>query len=280
MPPAQSTLRTRLRTSSVGETAYYYRSRFRVRRMSSELGKITSKPKGVFILGMHRSGTSSLAGMLGSCGLYLGNVSQYRRTNKKGHQEGRASWVNEELLRANGGTWYSPIAVERVPPKYQTLVDECYLELAIGAYRAGYSRWAIKDPRMLFCLPAWSGKEASFVATFRHPAKVVSSLLARQERYVEKQGDPWELWYQYNSRLLSLYLANPFPIVNFDWDAERYRTAVQNIARDLDLNPEQESFFEPGLVNQGCPGEISVPECRMLYEQLESIADTEERRHL
>lgn len=65
----------------------------------------------VAILGMHRSGTSLLAGTLQECGLDLGAVSTAAAANEKGNRE---SWLlmalHEDLLRQAGGAWDRPPA--------------------------------------------------------------------------------------------------------------------------------------------------------------------------
>jgi len=43
----------------------------------------------ILILGMHRSGTSCLAGCLEEAGLYLGDVNLKAGFNKKGNRENR-----------------------------------------------------------------------------------------------------------------------------------------------------------------------------------------------
>jgi hypothetical protein len=50
----------------------------------------------VFILGMHRSGTSCLAGSLERCGLFLGDVSRSNVSNPRGTHE------LSEVRRAHG----------------------------------------------------------------------------------------------------------------------------------------------------------------------------------
>ena len=48
----------------------------------------TVRPKPLLILGMHRSGTSCLAGMLRDAGVFMGEVSEANAYNRKGNLEG------------------------------------------------------------------------------------------------------------------------------------------------------------------------------------------------
>jgi len=64
----------------------------------------------IFILGMHRSGTSMVTGILNKCGLYLGsNLLMGARDNPTGHFEDRRFInLNNQILKRNGGSWHNP----------------------------------------------------------------------------------------------------------------------------------------------------------------------------
>lgn len=134
-------------------------------------------PRAVAILGMHRSGTSLLAGTLEECGLDLGDVNTFSPANRKGNRE---SWLltalHEDLLRAAGGGWRAP--PER-PVSWGPLHRKIR-DLYIGQFAAS-PVWGFKDPRLLFCLEGWlevlPGLE--LVGVFRHPLEVAWSLVRR-----------------------------------------------------------------------------------------------------
>lgn len=235
-------------------------------------------PTGVLIVGMHRSGTSCLAGMLRQYGLFLGDVSQKSRFNPKGNQE---SWevrdIDEQLLNAQGGSWYHPVEVKTIPS---------LLSLRILRFRRQMENqlkpWGIKDPRLLFCMDAWRLLPDRLVGTFRHPATVKESLVQRNK---EKQ-DPitisdWEaLWFQYNRQLVDLYCRQPFPVVDFDWEEQRYQRMVALIAGWLNLPGNNQDFFDPSLIHhrKNSGQQIENPECRALYQQLLVISQQEEEK--
>lgn len=79
----------------------------------------TEKSQCVIVLGMHRSGTSTLSGTLLEVGLHLGSVldSKFAR-NPKGLQEAPSIlFMHENLLGANGGSWHQPPdQIEWFPP--------------------------------------------------------------------------------------------------------------------------------------------------------------------
>lgn len=225
----------------------------------------------VVILGMHRSGTSSLAGSLEACGLYLGEVSQYNRHNTKGNREHRfVISLNDQLLTANGGSW------DRPP---ETMVWDQEMAAQRDAWvrrqrQPDRSRWGFKDPRTLLTLPFWLEGLAhvQLVGTYRHPDSVVKSLASRGSIDVV-QG--MFLWRFYNRKLLETWDRTPFPIVSFDANAEQYRDSLKKLARYLQL-PDCEDgndFFESSLRHQehGHAEEFMEDEDRRIYERLEVI---------
>jgi len=62
-----------------------------------------------FVLGMHRSGTSYLTGILEEAGLWLGEVTRVSTFNAKGNRESPPLMrLNDAVLAANGGSWHCP----------------------------------------------------------------------------------------------------------------------------------------------------------------------------
>jgi hypothetical protein len=234
--------------------------------------------RGVFVLGMHRSGTSALTGMLAGYGLDLGpvassSVADPAAANPRGNQEDReVRDVNEGLLDANGGSWHEPPRVRRIPWLLRTRVRQLERRLSRAP-----RRWGIKDPRTLLCDVLWQGIDADRVGTFRHPANVVASLVRRhpgRHTLVE-----WEaLWRTYNERLLERYRERTFPIVDFDWPAQRYCAAVERVARSLGLAADGEDFFDETFRRNTDLVEIRNPETRKLYARLVASAETEEQK--
>ena len=63
----------------------------------------------VAVLGMHRSGTSWLAGSLQEQGLELGAVNEQAAHNAKGNRENdEIAALHGAVLRDSGGSWDSP----------------------------------------------------------------------------------------------------------------------------------------------------------------------------
>lgn len=251
--------------------------------------RLRSNPISVFILGMHRSGTSCLTGILNENGLYIGDHSTKDFDNKKGNQESfNVNRFNETLLNYNNATWYSPQHIKYVPVSIKYSIEKYRLKMLWKTLQASNTIWGLKDPRMLFCWSAWIEEDTTFIGTFRHPKKVALSL---QKRYQQRKDkilsqfnliDWEELWFKYNVELISLYQKKSFPIVNFDWQPTRYKRAVNNIVKQLGLAKlsEDSSFFDRSLINQDSCDEITNIEHQKIYSQLIEIAEFEESKYL
>lgn len=226
---------------------------------------------GILILGMHRSGTSSLTGSLQQRGLRLGKVRTSNPFNPKGNREhGMVIALNDEVLAASGGAWDSPPAEISWSRRLTRRRDRLLASLS----RPPTAPWGFKDPRTLLTLPFWEQGLVDYraVGTFRHPLAVAQSLHARQGMAIE-QG--LRLWCAYNTRLLERYGREPFPLVCFDASPPDYERSVSRIANALGLADcgTDESFFEASLRHQGgsFTGLPLSEECQKIYDRLGSI---------
>lgn len=225
----------------------------------------------IFVLGMHRSGTSCLAGSLQQRGLHLGEVYESRPHNLKGNRENQEVMdLNNEVLAYSDGSWDCPPSHLRWNRTSADKRDAILHEL--GGQSTG--SWGFKDPRTLLTLPFWREYliEPRLVGTFRNPAQVTRSLRARNTRMSVAQC--LELWCAYNNRLLELHTQSPFPVVSFDLDEADYRRTVDTIARDLGLtNPVSDEFFERDLRTADPVTDVELPDTvKVVYEQLMEAA--------
>ncbi|MCB1006324.1 MAG: hypothetical protein KDB35_19225 [Acidimicrobiales bacterium] len=220
----------------------------------------------VAVLGMHRSGTSSLAGSLEEAGLHLGEVVTRADHNRKGNRESLAVRdLNDRLLEHNGGAWDRP-------PAHLVWDDDFRTQrTAVIAAHAADWRWGFKDPRTLLTLPFWQEAlpDLDLVGTFRHPLAVAASL-ERRDGLAPESG--LRLWAAYNERLLAVHVAAPFPLVSFDLPTDDYVAAVRSMARALDL-PGEPGFFSEELRHHGPVADAELPaEVASLYRRLQDLA--------
>ena len=141
------------------------------------------------VLGMHRSGTSALAGTFSQLGLSLGDelMPATADANPKGYFEHMGVvQVHERLLAAFGMDWADPRPLPeswlRHPATRQARAE---LEALLQPLLAGGDTVVIKDPRTCRFVPLWRellaglGVQAHFAFIARHPVEVAASLRRR-----------------------------------------------------------------------------------------------------
>ena len=98
----------------------------------------------VCILGMHRNGTSCLAGCLEERGLNLGDVVNTAPHNRKGNQENlELRAINDAVLTQSGGAWDNPPEVLSGDDDLRQRRDRHI------AANSSVETWGFKDPRTL-----------------------------------------------------------------------------------------------------------------------------------
>ena len=206
------------------------------------------------MLGMHRSGTSCLVGLLEQTGVFLGDVSRKNPSNAKGNGENsRIMALHEDLLKVNDGTWEAPPGAVSWPRDLKARRDEI-----IASYRDS-ALWGFKDPRTLLTLEGWiealPGLE--LVGIFRHPLAVAESLRRRNGFSIEKGLG---LWSTYNDRLLRYQERYGFPVVCFD--AEGLTDLVARLATSLGLPPATGplDFYQAELRHAAPDSDALVPD--------------------
>lgn len=164
---------------------------------------------GVVVLGMHRSGTSMLSGLLVTSAGYKvgGPLIGAAFDNAKGFFE-RVDVVlqNDEFFTLQGMYWGANLLGYDWE---KALKDK---ESGAATFRQGErglkflnnpdsSPWLQKDPRMCITLKTWIKllkKEPAIVFTYRHPLEVAMSLQKREENFELEHG--LRIWIIYNMR--------------------------------------------------------------------------------
>lgn len=224
--------------------------------------------KVICVLGMHRSGTSCLAGSLEEAGVYLGEVQRNNPYNKKGNCEHlKIMELHDDLFTENGGSWDNPPQQVVWSSKHKSLRDEIIRE-----YK-NVPLWGFKDPRVLFTLEGWFEvlPRIALVGTFRHPFAVARSLQERNKFPLEKG---FQIWSVYNCRLLDHHSRQEFPIISFDLHQSIYKEKLGVLLPMLGLlyPPNEFLFFEDNL-RHGQYDNVSLPvTIQNLYEKLLSLA--------
>lgn len=223
----------------------------------------------VCVLGMHRSGTSCLAGSLQQVGLSLGEAHTWNPHNKKGNRENQSFVdLHDTILAANGGAWdrppHKPVWNEEHREQARALLHQFAMEPVFG----------FKDPRALIVLDGWREvyPAAEFVGIFRHPNAVASSLARRD-------GTPrWaglSLWHTYNKALYAQYCKSPFPILCFDDDEAVLDEKIFKVAAGMGLRdkPDEDKFYSSELKSTTDLSRPRLPwKVGRLYKKLKKVS--------
>jgi hypothetical protein len=178
-------------------------------KAASETAVAAYRP-GVIVLGMHRSGTSALGGLINKMGLKTGGpLIQAGEDNKKGFFERIDVVLQDDYLMQRQKVHYSHNTY-----KYDALVGIRDVLNDDGSFFKEGNRglaflnnpdsypWMLKDPRLCITLRTWLPLLKFIPAilfTYRHPMDVALSMNKREfERYAVNKG--LRLWYIYNKR--------------------------------------------------------------------------------
>jgi GT2 family glycosyltransferase len=142
----------------------------------------------ILVLGMHRSGTSALTGMLHHFGVALGgNLMPASPDNPRGYWE-HADIVaaHEKIFAGLGSDWDD---IRALPEGFEhseaAAEGRRKLTAILGRDFAGAALWGLKDPRLCRLMPLWSmlldEKRIAprYILAVRHPLDVAASLDAR-----------------------------------------------------------------------------------------------------
>ncbi len=186
---------------------------------------------GIHVLGMHRSGTSVLARVVGLLVGYQGQRGE-GFDNVEGHWEiSELNHALESLLRSADADWASPPLTPlraddpRLDPADLEAVDAIVTGLGEGP-------WALKDPRACLALDVLLRPRQPapvVVATFRHPLEVARSIATR-DGYQPEYGVA--LWEVYTRSIVQQVREHDVPAVWVDYDSiiERTPATVERIA--------------------------------------------------
>lgn len=208
----------------------------------------------LIVLGMHRSGTSALAGVLAKMGADLPqDLMPADEFNPDGYFESQLAYrLNDALLGSAGSSWDDWHAVNTdwygSPRKGEyVLRAQEMLEQEFGTS----SFFVLKDPRICRLVPFWNevmaeaGIEPSFVCTHRNPVEVAASL-ARRNGLTESQG--LLLWLRHVLDAEADSRGRRRAFVSYDGLLSDWRATITRIGADLELRwPIKPETAAPGI---------------------------------
>ncbi|MGB5550830.1 MAG: hypothetical protein WBO74_10085 [Thermoanaerobaculia bacterium] len=157
--------------------------------------------KALLVVGMHRSGTSALAGALSILGVDVGRDLLPARIgeNDLGFFELKeVHSFHERLLLSGGRTWDSPWPLTTSwLDRFATPSFKAELASLLNRNFETSGLWGVKDPRLCQLLPMWRrvlsdlAVEVAVIHIVREPAAVAASLGKRDGFSSDKSGALW-----------------------------------------------------------------------------------------
>ena len=206
----------------------------------------------IFVVSMHRSGSSLLAGLLNDAGLNFGNPSRLiaaDSSNKKGYWERKdVVQFNEAFFEKSGSTSSFPndlaISSIEVDPRLTDITNELERD-AVDV---------LKDPRFCFTLSVWASRfeNPQVVLLVRNPMQVAQSLHRRQSMPLRLGASIWE---RYNRRAVKEILASglDYQVIHFDALVNDPEGQTKQLLESLGLQTSDAGalgeFYDAGLVN-------------------------------
>lgn len=159
-----------------------------------------AQASGVVVLGMGRSGTSSVTRMFARAGFFVGHEEEIMgaaESNPTGHWEHLSIWRrNEEVLEKLGGSWFDPppAAVQAAARGWAVPLLRAEVERILG--QAQGAPIAVKDPRIGVMMALWDEvlwNHFHPVLVIRDPVEIALSLSRRDGTALPFGLAAWEL---------------------------------------------------------------------------------------
>ncbi len=200
--------------------------------------------KCILIAGMHRCGTSALAGALSQAGVFFGEnlLSSKKDENDLGFfEDADILELNDKFLQDLHSSWDDVRGIdfslhEKRCKQYQSSLQEL-----LSQNYTQQSLWCIKDPRLSVLMPLWLpvlqalGVIPRILISFRHPDEVANSLRKRNGFSFEKSA--LLIANYYTQIISSTYQSDRF-FISYEALLDHQEGKVNNLAEFLGLDPD------------------------------------------
>lgn len=213
----------------------------------------------VIVAGMHRSGTSALAGMLHHNGIVMGREKEFypppMKENKKGFFENvRFRRVNDRILAEHG---------YRVKSFYPLVpvVKSCSLDMRLRAeqlieeYDTEFTAWGWKDPRTCLTMGVWLGtlrqmdkdRDLRLLVPCRSTRDIAASMARRGNKGTSQHFE--DLARMYNKRLMLAAGDHDvsFKTVDFVRLIHKTEDVAKELTEFLDWPVTDTTFIDPSI---------------------------------
>ncbi len=255
------------------------------------------------IAGMHRSGTSLIAGWMQSSGIFFGfSLLEAASSNPKGHFEDEEFLEFHSKILEREGFHRSGLIIDRNDFEFNS--QEIETAKAIINERMKMKIWSWKEPRTSLFLDSYQMliPDLKIIGIYRKPEMVIESLYKRLKKnkwYYTRNPLKKLEWYLdidlnkskwiktfsntytlYNEKLLSAKKQAPKEVILFDIDAlisnpDIFRNKVnQFLGQDLNLIPF-EDFYEEKYISKKSDSINFIPgkNSQLIYSELQKVSD-------
>lgn len=216
----------------------------------------------VLIAGMHRSGTSAMAGTLHKNGISMGNEKDFypppMKENPKGFYENKTfRCLNDKILNYNDYKVksFNPYTV----PNWDMQTGDILWEdmgHAVNYYNSEFKNWGWKDPRTCLTLWPWirclrynnKDKNIKIILCYRYPGDIAKSMLRRGNK--ESIHDQFKILAStyYDRAMKALIMADiPFLPVNFDNLINDTENTFSKVSKYLNYELNDLSFIDSSV---------------------------------
>ncbi len=251
-------------TDPAGTPATADAARVRKRRATSSRPRAgpATRRQALMVLGMHRSGTSALAGALGLGGVALpAHLMPATDANPRGYFESQRFYELHEQLLSDMGTRWDDLS----PPPSAFLSSpeaEAWVQRLADAVMSEFGdspRFVLKDPRLCRLVPLWQrvldrvGASALWVLVVRNPVEVTASL--QKEHSIDGRLGQL-LWLDHVLRAERATRGHRRVVVSYGQLIEDWRGVFRRLEDRLDLSFPSlsrrteaaiDAFLEPSL---------------------------------
>ena len=255
--------------------------------VTQNLDERSARPA-LFVLGMHRSGTSAITGALRHCGVWVGEETELTDANVEnplGFWERRDMRdLCDQMLHSAGADWwkianFDPNAIPRV-----TLAEQRRKFEKIVSELDKYEAWVVKEPRLCLLLPVLRHyvRNPVCIHIYRNPLEVARSLRTRNGFSISAGLALWEVY-----NLHALNASEGLPRISLSYESLMLHPVdtLNALVKELGWTCEQsypikpdsgviERFIDLGLYHQRVTDEETedylLPSQRALWLRLRS----------
>lgn len=195
----------------------------------------------ILVLGMHRSGTSALTGLLHNLNVFLGSkLQEANKYNQKGYFENEyIVTFNEYLLTKLNSSWDDVFFNSENIGNLVNEEDYKKLENIILQEFNNQTLFAIKDPRICYLFPIYEKVlsklkiNIKIILPLRKPNEVAYSLYKRDNFNINKS---MLLWLNYTIYAELFTRKYPRCILEFDTLINKPNNTLQKIDKEIKTN--------------------------------------------